>query len=147
MTDTTKLRFGPTPWTCTVCGHENAMHIQDCQNCSREARRTLTDGTGSDDAVCKYGCSRDRLIHELVVWNIVVMDAARDVFDAIALARDGAPAVIVARLVDLHINLARPLAEQSNELFDQIGPINGDHRPFDWAVSANNAARVEPGTP
>lgn len=45
MTDINKMRFGPTPWTCTVCGHENAMHIQECEQCNREARRTLTDGT------------------------------------------------------------------------------------------------------
>lgn len=45
MTDINKMRFGPSPWTCTVCGHENAMSVQECQECSREARRTLTDGT------------------------------------------------------------------------------------------------------
>lgn len=39
------IRFGPTPWICTVCGHENAMSIQACQKCNREARTTLTDGT------------------------------------------------------------------------------------------------------
>lgn len=45
MPDINKMRFGPTPWTCTVCGHENAMCLQDCEACNREARRTLTDGT------------------------------------------------------------------------------------------------------
>lgn len=45
MTDINKMRFGPTPWTCTVCGTENPMSVVDCQGCAREARRTLTDGT------------------------------------------------------------------------------------------------------
>jgi hypothetical protein len=40
-----QLRFGPPPWTCSVCGHENAMHLNECQNCNREPRKTLTDGT------------------------------------------------------------------------------------------------------
>ena len=39
------LRFGPTPWKCSTCGHENPMAVQECENCEREARRTLTDGT------------------------------------------------------------------------------------------------------
>lgn len=42
---TDKMRFGPTPWTCTVCGHENAMNVQECEECNRAARTTLTDGT------------------------------------------------------------------------------------------------------
>lgn len=42
---TADLKLGPTPWTCTVCGHENAMSLVECGNCAREARRTLTDGT------------------------------------------------------------------------------------------------------
>lgn len=45
MSDINKMRFGPTPWTCTVCNHENAMYLQECEECNREARRTLTDGT------------------------------------------------------------------------------------------------------
>lgn len=45
MSDIARRGFGPTPWTCTVCGHENAMHLSECQECKREPRRTLTDGT------------------------------------------------------------------------------------------------------
>lgn len=43
--DIGRMRFGPTPWTCSVCGHENPMHMQSCQGCQREPRTTLTDGT------------------------------------------------------------------------------------------------------
>lgn len=39
------MRFGPTPWTCSTCGHENAMSRQVCENCEREPRETLSDGT------------------------------------------------------------------------------------------------------
>lgn len=45
MTDINKLRFGPTPWTCSVCGAENHMSVSDCKTCNRPARKTLTDGT------------------------------------------------------------------------------------------------------
>jgi hypothetical protein len=45
MEDLTRKGFGPTPWTCSVCGTENAMHIQECTNCNRPVRTTLTDGT------------------------------------------------------------------------------------------------------
>jgi hypothetical protein len=45
MTDAAKRRFGPTPWTCTVCGGENEMFRSECKHCEREPRRTLTDGT------------------------------------------------------------------------------------------------------
>lgn len=38
------MKFGPTPWKCSVCGHENAMSLAECENCNREARKTLTDG-------------------------------------------------------------------------------------------------------
>lgn len=39
------LGFGPTPWTCSVCGGENEMCLSQCKHCEREPRRTLTDGT------------------------------------------------------------------------------------------------------
>lgn len=39
------LRFGPTPWTCSVCGCENEMALSRCKECDREPRTTLTDGT------------------------------------------------------------------------------------------------------
>ena len=42
---TGKLRFGPTPWTCSFCGGENEMFRSQCQHCNREPRQTLTDGT------------------------------------------------------------------------------------------------------
>lgn len=43
--DIGRIGFGPTPWTCSSCGHENPMHISECQGCHREPRRTLTDGS------------------------------------------------------------------------------------------------------
>lgn len=42
---TRPLGFGPTPWTCTVCQHENPMSAAECLECHRRARTTLTDGT------------------------------------------------------------------------------------------------------
>lgn len=45
MTDVSRMRFGPTPWICKVCDHENAMSLAECENCNREARKTLTDGS------------------------------------------------------------------------------------------------------
>lgn len=45
MSDTAKQGFGPTPWTCSVCGGENEMFRSQCKHCDREPRRTLTDGT------------------------------------------------------------------------------------------------------
>jgi len=45
MTDINKMRFGPTPWTCSVCGGENEMALSECKHCNRDPRITLTDGT------------------------------------------------------------------------------------------------------
>lgn len=45
MTDTARLRFGPTPWTCAFCDGENEMSRSQCKHCGREPRTTLTDGT------------------------------------------------------------------------------------------------------
>lgn len=45
MTDTARLRFGPTPWTCSSCGAENEMFRYECKECHRKPRATLTDGT------------------------------------------------------------------------------------------------------
>lgn len=42
---TNKLRFGPTPWTCSFCGGENEMALSICNHCHRDPRSTLTDGT------------------------------------------------------------------------------------------------------
>lgn len=45
MTDVARMRFGPTPWTCSDCGAENEMFRSECKECHREPRRTLSDGT------------------------------------------------------------------------------------------------------
>ena len=34
-----------TTWKCSICGHENAVAKQYCQECNAEPRVTLTDGT------------------------------------------------------------------------------------------------------
>jgi hypothetical protein len=44
MPSTEQIGFGPTPWTCSVCGRENAMSLARC-DCGHEPRTTLSDGT------------------------------------------------------------------------------------------------------
>ena len=39
------MRFGPFPWKCSICGHENEMAKQFCQNCNADPRTTLSDST------------------------------------------------------------------------------------------------------
>jgi hypothetical protein len=103
----------------------------------------VDDHPGAFDKVCRYGCARERLIHEMVGWNLTVRGAARDLFAAIAIAkRDDASAELLKHLNELHIALARPLAEESNDHFDLWGPMNGDHYPFNWDEENARASGV-----
>lgn len=39
------MRFGLLPWACSSCGAENEGQRQQCWQCNRDPRTTLTDGT------------------------------------------------------------------------------------------------------
>lgn len=45
MVDIGRMRFGPSPWICSSCKAENEGQCQQCWQCNRDPRTTLTDGT------------------------------------------------------------------------------------------------------
>ncbi|NWG26137.1 MAG: hypothetical protein HXY30_17260 [Pseudorhodoplanes sp.] len=96
---------------------------------------------------CKFGCSRERLIGELVTYQCATGDGCDMLMASIRIMQEaGVDARHIAMLMRVHEALCRVYADDANALFDMIGPQPGTHRPFDpiaW-LAEDNARNNQP---
>lgn len=97
---------------------------------------------------CRYGCSRDNLISELVAFQIALDDGADELLATIHIMRDaGHDAATIDPLLRCHFRLCQPKAWDANKMFDLCGPQDFLHRevadPVAWLVADNVRRKAE----